>query len=82
MVSQGFITIEPTGTTIAREDLVREIDSRTNRQVRDLDIACIGSRLRVTGRSGSYYVKQLVTQAVLTAAPSLSLDNAIEVCRN
>ncbi len=82
MVCQGFVRVDSLGTTLAREELVREIESRTSRQVRDLEIACLGSRIRVTGRSGSYYVKQLVTHAVSTAAPHVPLENAIEVCRN
>ena len=63
------------------EELLQSIEARTNRQVRDLRIDCEESRVRVTGRSPTFYLKQLVTQAVLTAAPRVRLENEVLVCQ-
>ena len=61
------------------EALFRLIDAETHRQVKDLEIECKADRVIVTGRSRSYYVKQLATQAVFAAAPGAKLDNEIVV---
>ena len=55
------------------------INAETHRQVKDLEIAWMADRVIVTGRSRSYYVKQLATQAVFAAAPEAKLDNEIVV---
>ena len=49
--------------------LFRLIDAETHRPVKDLKLECKADRVIVTGRSRSYYVKQLATQAVFAAAP-------------
>lgn len=63
----------------SREDLLRHVEDRTNRQIRELDIAWSGSRVTVKGRSRSFYVKQLATQAIRAACPTVELDNLILV---
>jgi len=62
-----------------REQLLQKVHCKTYHQVRDLQVRQDGRRVVVTGTSRSYYVKQLVTQAVLTLAPTLKLDNEIHV---
>lgn len=59
-------------------ELVRLIDGQTQRQVEDLQILSREGSLVVTGRSPSYYIKQLVTQAILRTSPSARLIN--EIC--
>jgi hypothetical protein len=59
--------------------LVRSIQSATHRQVSELHVDCSDDRVTVTGRSRTYYVKQLVTQAILQSLPSARLQNDILV---
>jgi hypothetical protein len=59
-------------------ELVRFVNHQTHQQVEDLSIHSREGRLVVTGRSPSYYVKQLVTQAIRRLAPSVRLLN--EIC--
>ena len=59
-------------------DLVRVVDRQTQRQVEGLAIQLRGGELVVTGRSRTYYVKQLVTQALQKSAPSVRFAN--EIC--
>ena len=63
-------------------DLVQRVEARTHRQVRDLEINCSGLRITVSGVSKSYYVKQLVTHAILAAAGRVELENRITVLAN
>jgi len=58
-------------------DLVRFVHSQTQQQVQDLSIHHREGRLIVTGRSRTYYAKQLVTQAILMAVPAVQLVNDI-----
>lgn len=64
-----------------RETLLRTIDEETYRQVRDLAVRVDGSRVQVSGVSESFYVKQLVTRAVQSAAPKARLSNDVLVAR-
>lgn len=59
--------------------LARLVHAQTQQQVQNLTIFEQEGRLVVTGRSRSYYVKQLVTQALLMAAPAFPLVNEINV---
>ena len=63
-----------------QQELVRCVESKTSRAVRGLEIDCCEGRVRVTGRSRTYYVKQLVTQAILSTCPEADLENEIHVC--
>jgi hypothetical protein len=60
-------------------ELIRFVHRQTLQQVRDLAIHQREGRLVVTGRSATYYAKQLVTQAILSAAPAAQLVNEISV---
>jgi hypothetical protein len=59
-------------------DLLEFVNRETLQQVRDLAIRHRDGRLIVTGRSSTYYAKQLVTQAILVAVPAVRLIN--EIC--
>ena len=61
------------------KQLIERVHSKTHFQVRDLEIACHGRCVRVTGTSRTYYVKQLATQAIQAACPGLQLENEISV---
>ena len=63
----------------AAEDLLRLVESRTQWQIHDLDIDCDHSRVVVTGRCRTWYLKQLVTHAIRSAEPQLQLWNEITV---
>ena len=60
-------------------ELERTVHSKTDRRVKDLKIITQGGQVTVTGRSATYYVKQLVTHAILAAAPHATLENRIIV---
>jgi uncharacterized protein YcaQ len=59
--------------------LLRRIRTLTQHQVDDLAISHRAGELVITGRSRTYYVKQLATQAVLSASPRLRFANEIAV---
>lgn len=61
------------------DELFHRIQSTTHRGIRDLEIDCTENRVKVTGISRSYYLKQLVTHAVLSVNPGVRLDNEIHV---
>jgi len=55
------------------------VKQKTNRQVRDLEINYGHRGITVTGTSRSYYIKQLVTQAIQSHLPEANLENRILV---
>lgn len=62
-------------------ELTHRIDSRTFRQVRNLQVVHDTNRVVLRGHSESYYVKQLATHAVLDLMPGVSVENHIDVTR-
>ena len=78
--SAHVATAEPGPCRCAEESLLDAVDSRTHRQVQNLQIDQQAENVVVTGRCASYYVKQLVTHAVLAVYPLVKLDNRIQVC--
>ncbi len=60
-------------------ELARTIASLTHHQVRDLTVELLHDRLVINGRSSSYYLKQLATQAARAAYPNVELMNEISV---
>jgi hypothetical protein len=58
--------------------LIDFVNRETQQQVRDLSIRQRDGGLVVTGSSRTYYVKQLVTQAILISIPAVRLVN--EIC--
>jgi hypothetical protein len=61
-------------------ELVLTVESKTHRQVENLQIDCTDERVVVTGLCKSYYVKQLVTHAILAVCPFAKLENQVRVC--
>jgi hypothetical protein len=66
-------------TSPSFSELIRFVHRHTQQQVRELAIHQRESCMVVTGRTETYYAKQLVTQAILMAAPAVQLVNEISV---
>ena len=62
-------------------ELTHRIDTKTFRQVRNLSVVQDAGRIVLSGRSESYYVKQLATHAVLDLMPGVDIENSIDVAR-
>jgi hypothetical protein len=63
-------------------DLEDQVNSRTNRQVRNLSIELRPGRVVLRGQTTSYYVKQLAQHEVLGCLPSeVRVENSITVAR-
>lgn len=59
-------------------NLIEFVNRETQQQVQDLSIRHRDGGLIVTGRSRTYYAKQLVTQAIRVSVPAVRLMN--EIC--
>jgi hypothetical protein len=79
MALYGMSAVAERQSSPAAEDLLRLVESRTQWQIHDLDIDCDDSRVVVTGRCRTWYLKQLVTHAIRAAEPRLELWNQIVV---
>ena len=63
------------------EELVeREVRSRTSGRIRGLQVRVLDGQVVITGRTSTYYAKQLVTHAAMETADSLGVLNEVEVC--
>ena len=60
-------------------ELQRHVNSVSHWRIRNLNVACRGKRVKITGTSSTYYSKQLATQAVLSSHPNVRIDNEILV---
>lgn len=60
-------------------ELRRCIEEKTYRQIRGLEVEMRGDGVTVGGTTHSYYLKQLVTQAVRARFPELKLRNLVTV---
>lgn len=59
--------------------LERLVQSRTGSRIRDLRVEVRGEEVVLTGRTSTYYAKQLATHATLGEISPRSLTNAIDV---
>ena len=75
----GVVTESEIISMPSAEELQRRVDSISHWRIRNLNIACRGERVKITGTSSTYYSKQLATQAVLSAHPNVRIDNDILV---
>ena len=62
------------------ELIERHVRSRTGGQIRGLRVEVINGEVILSGRTSTYYTKQLATHAARDAAENLLLANEIEVC--
>ncbi len=63
----------------AHSDLVRLIQQSTDGAVADLRIRVDADGVHITGHATTYYVKQLATQAALSACAGRCVTNEIHV---
>jgi len=62
------------------ELIERHVRSRTRGQIRGLRVEVFDGEIVLSGRTSTYYNKQLATHAARDAAENLPLNNEIEVC--
>jgi hypothetical protein len=62
------------------ETVERYVRLRTGGTIRSLHVEVQDGEVILTGRTSTYYNKQLATHAALDAADALSLTNDIQVC--
>ena len=60
-------------------DLERKIDQHTGGRIRDLRLEEVGDAIILSGRTSTYYVKQLASQVALDEKRELVFRNSIEV---
>jgi hypothetical protein len=63
-----------------RETIERSVQSRTGGLIRQLRVDVFGGEVVLSGRTSTYYNKQLATHAALDEIDDLALTNEIEVC--
>ncbi|HID22513.1 MAG TPA: hypothetical protein EYP14_08940 [Planctomycetaceae bacterium] len=62
------------------ECVERLVRSRTGGRIRNLKVEVTNREIILSGRTTTYYDKQLATHAALAALEDFSLTNEIEVC--
>ena len=60
-------------------ELVRQVQTRTGRRIRDLAVELQPERVVLRGYAASYYLKQLAQHGVQEVLPDVRLENAITV---
>jgi hypothetical protein len=69
-----------TATYPLAQELEEQVQTRTNRGVRNLSIELRPGRVVLRGQTGSYYVKQLAQHELLASLPpGLRVENSITV---
>lgn len=68
-----------TDPAVSTRDLWRCVQQGTSDRIHDLEVDCTGSHVVLMGRCRTWHIKQLATQAVLSAEPDVSLQNEIVV---
>lgn len=58
----------------------RVVRSRTNGMIRGLRVSMVNGEIVISGRTSTYYTKQLATHAVRDTDKDVVLTNDIEVC--
>jgi hypothetical protein len=66
-------------STDLRDDLERQVLSRTGRRIRDLAVELRPEGIVLRGVTQSYYIKQLAQHGVRDMMPNVRLENAIVV---
>jgi hypothetical protein len=62
------------------EHIERFVRSRTGGMIRDLHVDVAGEHVVISGRTSTYYNKQLATHGAMAAVKNAELVNDIEVC--
>ncbi len=74
---RGILEVSPREIADTVERYVR---LRTGGTIRSLHVEVHDGEVLLSGRTATYYNKQLATHAALDAASEMSLTNEIEVC--
>ena len=74
---RGILEVSPREIADTVERYVR---LRTGGTIRSLHVEVHDGEVLLSGRTSTYYNKQLATHAALDAASAMSLTNEIEVC--
>lgn len=61
------------------ENIRQTVENRTSGRIRELSISVDGTRLIISGRTSTYYSKQLATHAALDVAQQLVIQNDVVV---
>ncbi len=70
----------PNSQTVA-ERVEQTVLARTGGRIRGLRVQLTGDQLVITGRTSTYYSKQLATHAAIDAAETaFGVQNEVEVC--
>ncbi|MDA0835625.1 MAG: hypothetical protein O2955_12525 [Planctomycetota bacterium] len=79
--SQNMVAVEPESIPVEFDPVIIErlVRKRTGLLIRDLQAQVNDSEVLLTGRTSTYYTKQLATHAVLDALKMVNLTNDIEV---
>jgi hypothetical protein len=67
---------------LLRDQLERQVRTRTGRRIRNLAIELNTERVILRGQVNSYYLKQLAQHGIRENYPHLILENSIVVERN
>ena len=73
-------TLLAPGSDFLVEQVEQAILSRTGSRVRGLRIHCVDGCVIISGRTSTYYNKQLVTHAAMEVADDALVMNEVEVC--
>ena len=78
---QNIVAVEPESPSVEFNAAVIEtlVRKRTGVMIRDLHAKVHNGDVLLTGRTSTYYTKQLATHAVLDAIKMVNLTNDIEV---
>ncbi len=73
-------TLLAPGSEFLVEQVEQAIQFRTGSRVRGLRIRYVDGCVIISGRTSTYYNKQLVTHAAMTVADDALVMNEVEVC--
>ena len=73
-------TLLAPGSEFLVEQVEQAIQLRTGGRVRGLRIHYVDGCVIISGRTSTYYNKQLVTHAAMTVADDVLVMNEVEVC--
>ncbi len=65
---------------VLAEQIEQAVQSRTGGRVRGLRVHVVDGCVIISGRTSTYYNKQLVTHAAMEAADDALVMNEVEVC--
>jgi hypothetical protein len=62
------------------ERIKKAVQARTDGRIRGLEVFVTGGGVVISGRTSTYYAKQLVTHAAMESTDGLQVVNEVEVC--